>query len=142
MLYYEARIGRSDFKGCIYLARQGIPLIVCSFRFPQIRPKPKIQTQRNGNRPKCEPKNVLEASVGLREAWQKQGMLGCTSLTALPCLRAHVLFAALWMWAFLGSVRRWVGGGSQGVGFLAFIFPKSMALRLYLFVYLQKNLRS
>ena len=95
MLYYEARIGRSDFKGCICLARQGIPLIVCSFRFPKIQPKPKIQTQRNGNRPKCVPKNVLEASVGLREAWQKQGMLGCASLTALPCLRLHVLFAAL-----------------------------------------------
>ena len=32
--------------------------------------------------------------MGLREAWQKQGMLGCTSLTALPCLRLHVLCVA------------------------------------------------
>ena len=143
MLYYAARIGRSDFKGCICLARQGIPLIVCSFRFPKIRPKPKSKpnvagTARNAYR-KMFWRPVWGFAGGLAEAvdaWRC--VLDCSAVSAAP----RFVCRALNVGHFSGQCGGGLEAGVNELRSLAFIFPKSMALRLFLFVYLQKNLRS
>ena len=65
------------------------------------------------------------------DAWMC--VLDCSAVSAAP----RFVCRALNVGHFSGQC----GGGLEavglGVGLLAFIFPKSMALRLYLFVYLQ-----
>ena len=70
------------------------------------------------------------------DAWMC--VLDCSAVSAAPRFVCRALDVGL----FSGQCGGGLEAGVNELRSLAFIFPKSMALRLFLFVYLQKNLRS